>query len=574
MQKIKEKKNPFNYELCYEIYNTFEYLCKGVDEQTLNYLTGNQRGLNAASIKKFRLFTIRDVNRTIDELFKSYDLTKLKYSGLFNEDGKFVFSEHRLIIPYLYYDQAIYFRGTVLPNNNNNGEGEYVGLSGRAVKRLFNTNVLEELNEASKLLICDGEFDTIRADQQGLTAIGIPGVNNFPEVAKDMLKRLNLYICFGGAAAGKDGMQRVTNILDRKTTGLFLQNHKDLTEFFNEAGNKNCFNNKYVVVKSLEPIKITKIIPVTASELQKIKIPPLNWIIEGIIPEGLTMLAGRPKCGKSWMALGMALSVADGTKVLNKFSSVKSTVLYIALEDSNRRMQNRINNILGTENTKLFPNNLLILHNDIEFPKLNDGGLEALNILVNNYKDLRFIIIDTLGRSIKVDQSKYKNIYLSDYELMSKIQKFALEKRIAVLLIHHTKKGKEDNLFDEILGTTCMTGALDSMLMIKKSGGKSYLHFTGRDIIDGEYLIEFDQAGFIWKIIEEKNEKHFTAERLEIIELFKKYKRRMKTGEVAVLLGKEIGTVSKLLKKLVDDEILKSPAYGTYELIEIVIVTN
>jgi DNA-binding MarR family transcriptional regulator len=102
----------------------------------------------------------------------------------------------------------------------------------------------------------------------------------------------------------------------------------------------------------------------------------------------------------------------------------------------------------------------------------------------------------------------------------------------------------------------------------KKRGGKNYLHFTGRDVIDREYLIDFDQNSFIWKIIDEKNEKHFSAERREIIDLFEKYQRKMKTGDVATLLGKENSNVSKLIKKLVDEEILRNPVYGTYELIE------
>ncbi|MCH7974776.1 MAG: hypothetical protein IH949_13010, partial [Bacteroidetes bacterium] len=117
-------------------------------------------------------------------------------------------------------------------------------------------------------------------------------------------------------------------------------------------------------------------------------------------------------------------------------------------------------------------------------------------------------------------------------------------------------------------GTTGLTGAMDTMMVIKEKNKDYTLHITGRDVAEANYRIVFDKNLFCWNIVDKKEEHKLTAERKEIVELFKKYDRKMRTGEVAQLLGKELSNISGMVRKLVDDDILMSPAYGTYELVE------
>lgn len=566
--KDKKAVKVIGLKRCTEIYQKLEAFSNGVDEKSLLYFMGPKRGLTEETIEKFKLFSIKDLNSTIDYLFNSYHLDELKASGLFNENGRFVFAKHRLIIPYLDGDQIVYLRGRVMPEYENNGIGKYIGLAGQTAKRLFNLNDLKNLVNGTEILLCEGEFDAMRAAQQGIKAVGVPGVNNFPDNGKELLEHFDIYLCFDKDEAGENGMKNVTNSIGKVTKGLFLKEHKDLTEYFNNNGNNNLLSDKKVEVKTIKAERKRKsnLNLITAREIQNLDIPEIHWVIKDMLPEGLAILAGAPKIGKSWMALGFALSVTGGNKALGYFDTCKSAVVYIALEDNLRRIKSRIKNMLSIEPDYKAPDNLIYLKESYNFPKLNENGIEELQNLVDDNPDIKLIIIDTLGRA-KADKKRMdNNIYQADYDLGSRLQLFTLKNRICVLVIHHTKKGSEENVFDEISGTTGLTGAMDSLLVIKKKSNEHKLYLTGRDVKEAEYTVVFDDKIFCWNVLEKKDEINITAEREEILELIKTYNREMRSGEIAELIGKEKSNVSKMLKKLIRDKLLISSKYGYYAL--------
>jgi len=575
--KHKKSERKIDQRKCIEIYHSLEKYCGGVDERALEYLTGPKRGLTEDSVKKFKLFAIKDSDGTIDFLLNSFHLDQLKASGLFNEKGRFVFIKHRLIIPYLDGDQVVYLRGRVIPEYESNDIGKYIGLSGQTARRLFNMNDLKNLAEGTEVLLCEGEFDTMRAVQQGIKAVGVPGVNNFPNNGKELLEILDVYICFDNDEPGEKGMKEITNKIGKDTKGVYLKDHKDLTEYFSSnlptgqtGGNNDLLHDENVEVKIIkeEKKRKSKLKLITAREIQKLDIPEIHWVIKDVLPEGLVILAGAPKIGKSWMALGFALSVTGGNKALGYFDTSKSTVVYIALEDNLRRIKSRIGNILSIEPDYKAPDNLIYLEESYNFPKLNENGIEELQNLVDDNSDIKLIIIDTLGRAKADKKRKDNNIYQADYDLGSELQGFTMRNRICVLVIHHTKKGSEENVFDEISGTTGLTGAMDSMMVLKKKNNGHKLYLTGRDVKEEEYSVVFDDKIFCWNVTERKSEITLTAEREEILELIKSYDRPMKLSEITELIGKEKSNVSKMLKKLVRDGLLISPKYGYYELVK------
>jgi DNA primase/DNA-binding transcriptional ArsR family regulator len=552
-----------------EIYTDFEKYCGGIDERAFEYLIGPKRGLTEDSIKRFRLFSIKDLNGTIDFLLNSFHLDELKASGLFNETGRFVFIKHRLIIPYLEDDKIVYMRGRVMPEYENNDIGKYIGLSGQTAKRFFNENRITKIKEGDEILICEGEFDTIIADQNGSPATGIPGVHNFPQNGKELLEKPDVHICFDNDEAGKKGMQEITNKIGKDIKGVYLKNHKDLSEYFNNGGSNDLLYDENVEVKVIkaEIKKKSSLKLISAYELMKKSMPELLWLVDELLPEGLIILAGRPKIGKSFLAMNIAIAVANGGKALGYFNTNKNSVVYIALEDNERRLRDRMSNILQAEFETEAPKNLFYLEENYNFPKLNQGGIEELKKIILDDPSIKLIIIDTLGRSIADKSRKDKDMYRADYDISSSLQGMALKNNICLLVLHHTKKGSEENVFDEISGTTGLTGAMDTMMVLKKKNNKYTLHVTGRDVQEAEYEVEFNEDNFTWNYCDKKNEHNLTTERQEIVDLIKKYGRKMKTGEIAELLGKSKSNISKMLKKLMDDGILHSEKYGVYELV-------
>lgn len=551
-----------------EIYAEFERFCDGCDDKTLKYLTGDERGLSEEIIKAFRIFSIKNITSTEEFLKKKYTMKELMQSGLFNNTGRFVFSNHKLIIPYLENGEIVYLRGRLLPENENQNMSKYIGLYGITAKRFFNTDVMKGLEENSELMLCEGEFDAIASSQYKYNALGVPGVNNFPANGRELLSKYELYICFDNDEAGEKGIRDIMIKLEKNITVVKLKKHKDLTEYFAERSGGNLARDEDVELIKKEALreKKSKIRLLTAREIQEMELPAAEWIVEGLIPEGLIILAGRPKIGKSWMALGISISVANGTKALGSFNTKKSKVLYIALEDNKQRLKNRIVNIIGGEQEKIAPVELLFLDENFNFPKINEGGLEEISNIIDDDEEIRMVVIDTLGRSIADKKRKDNNLYLADYEISSKIQELAMKRNISIMLLHHTKKGNEENVFDEISGTTGLTGAMDTMMVIKEKSNEYTLHIRGRDVEEAEYRIEFDKNLFCWNVTEKKEGKELSAEREEILTMLETYNRGMGTGEIAELLGKKTSNISKLLKKLMADELIISPKYGIYEL--------
>lgn len=303
---------------------------------------------------------------------------------------------------------------------------------------------------------------------------------------------------------------------------------------------------------------------VTAKDIQSKEIPPINWAIENLIPEGLTLLSGRPKAGKSFMAFDMALAITQGNKFLGKFSTVKGKVLYIPFEDNERRIQNRLNDLLqGAEAPPdlLFPSGLF-------FPKIDQGGVDIMEEILQQTENLKLIIIDTFGAAIG---EKYNNLGMSfkdDYEFMYQLQQLALKYQAGILLIHHTRKLTSENVFDEVVGSTGVTASPDTLLMLRKTADRVQFHITGRDIKESIYEVSFDSDLFKWEILSENFHFAYTADRQQIIDLFESDPvKELQVKDIAELTGKTREAISQIIRKMKQSgEIQRGSSYGFYKL--------
>src|SRR6516164_3212258 len=136
-----------------------------------------------------------------------------------------------------------------------------------------------------------------------------------------------------------------------------------------------------------------KLLVKSAADLQYMTFPPLHYVVPGLIPEGLTLLAGKPKVGKSFMCLDVALAVAMGGKCLNH-QCEQGDVMALFLEDTDRRMQRRIDKMLGTFKAEWPPR----LRFATKWPRMDQGGLDALYQWAKEAETPRLIIIDLWER--------------------------------------------------------------------------------------------------------------------------------------------------------------------------------
>ncbi len=303
-----------------------------------------------------------------------------------------------------------------------------------------------------------------------------------------------------------------------------------------------------------------------ARTLQGKVIPEINYIVEDILPEGLTILAGAPKLGKSWLALGISLSVTTGVNALGRFRTRKCSVLYLPLEDNERRLQSRINLILGEGQEA--PDRFIYPTDYFSFPKINEGGIIEIEKILDDNLDIQLVVIDTLGRSIVDKPRKDGRLYNADYDLSTSLQQMAIKRNICVLILHHTRKTAAKDVFDEVSGTFGLTGGVDTIMILKKSGGLHTLHIRGRDVEETKYGLEFDSETFQWGINSLDETPRMTSERQEIYDLIRNHNGPMQTGEIAAALGKSGSNISKMIGKIVKDGILVIVSYGVYDLSE------
>jgi hypothetical protein len=307
---------------------------------------------------------------------------------------------------------------------------------------------------------------------------------------------------------------------------------------------------------------------VTLGQFLSSVIQPVEWIIPGILPEGLTILASRPKMGKSWLCLNLGLAVASGIRVFKKFDVQPQKVLYITFEDSKARLFGRLNSLMSTNifNSTAVENNF-VLTPELTIPFLDEEGMEFLLEIIKK-EGIKLVIIDTFPRALKNYQSTKQTSYLGDYKMISPYQSFALKYHISLIFVYHTRKtiSEDDYFVDEIQGTTGITAGADTLMVLKKVKENYLIQLIGKDVISEDIELTFDKKSGLWLIDSQENKIETTPEREEIINLLISEGREMRTSEIASKLGKKENNISTMLQKLVKENKIKNPKYGYYSI--------
>ena len=267
---------------------------------------------------------------------------------------------------------------------------------------------------------------------------------------------------------------------------------------------------------------------------------PIPFVIHSLLPMGLHILAGAPKVGKSWLALWLCLQVSKGEPVWN-FAAEKKKALYLCLEDSENRIQNRLFDI--TEDAP--PD----IHFAVCAGQIGDGLESQIKNFVATHPETGLIVIDTLQ---KVRRISYDNAYASDYRDIGVLKELADKLGVAILLVHHLRKQHDDDPMNMVSGTTGITGAVDSSFVLtksKRSSNRASLICSGRDIEYRELELEFDSTSHVWQLISDSVE---TPEDLldNTVSLVCGYLRehgdfKGRPSELAEKIAKQTGTVTQ-----------------------------
>ena len=215
-------------------------------------------------------------------------------------------------------------------------------------------------------------------------------------------------------------------------------------------------------------------------------------IVDGLLYAGTYLFVGAPKVGKSFFMAQLAYHVSMGHTLWN-YPVKKGTVLYLALEDTQKRLQERLFRMYGTESADN-------LHFTIWAKQLGSGLDEQLQRFVNEHPDTKLIIIDTLQKIREAGGDKFS--YVNDYEIVGKLKQFADKNHICLLLVHHTRKQQAEDKFDMISGTNGLLGAADGAFLLqkeKRTSDAATLDISGRDQQDQRLHLRRDADRLIWQ---------------------------------------------------------------------------
>ena len=252
---------------------------------------------------------------------------------------------------------------------------------------------------------------------------------------------------------------------------------------------------------------IEKIQSVDADTLLSTPMEKTRFVVDGLIPQGLGILAGSAKIGKSWLMLWLGLQVAQGKPVWC-FSSHTCDVLYLCLEDTYPRIQSRLYQL-----TDEAPENLRIATTVFQ---IGSGLEEQLEQFLSDFPDTRLVIIDTFQKVRNPRSAALKTgMYAGDYEDMSALKGIADQFGIALMVVHHIRKMEDKNdPFNQMTGSTGITGAADSSYILtrNRTSDTGTLLATGRDIQYQELTLRFNPSQHIWEFVERKDSDELQAE--------------------------------------------------------------
>jgi hypothetical protein len=385
--------------------------------------------------------------------------------------------------------------------------GDRTGLKGRPPV-LYHLPALRRGIAAGKTVwLVDGEKDVETAERHGLVATTTPhgaGSRWHDEYTTALAAASEVVIVVDQDKAKPDGslgtgQQHAVDarvaLRARKVKVRMVAPKigKDLTDHFNAGFTEADFIP--------DATAYTRPRGILVSALIGKQFPPVTYAIDHILPPGLAILAGSPKFGKSFCALSMGLGVAAGGRAMDYLECNQGSVLYLAREDSERRIQARVERLYQNSPPEHLDHIEII---PAEQPWVGGPvGLEAMTEWAEQVGNPRLVVLDTWAKVDPVvdDRDRYR----TEYALMASYKQWADQHECTVLMIHHLRKAEagDDDPFNQISGTRGITGAADTLIVMKAKRGsrEGVMYVTGRDVAEQE--LELRKYGPLWACIDQ-----------------------------------------------------------------------
>lgn len=299
----------------------------------------------------------------------------------------------------------------------------------------------------------------------------------------------------------------------------------------------------------------------TADELMATEFAAPRWAVPGVLAEGVSLLAGPPKVGKSWMALGLGLDIAAGRPAFGRIDVDPGPVLYLALEDTPRRLKTRMGKLLDGRPA---PAGLTLA---TACPPLPQGGDDAIASWLDRHPDARMVVLDVFAK-MRGTAPPGLSAYDADYAAVGRAKRVADEYGVALVLVHHVRKAGADDFLAEVSGTNGLAGAADATLVLKRARGDAdaVLHITGRDVEEAEHSLTFQPATGAWDLLDGPATEHAMNDTRTAILRHLREHPGIGPKAVATATGLAYESVKKTCQRMSADGQLSADPAGRYSV--------
>jgi hypothetical protein len=428
--------------------------------------------------------------------------------------------------------------------------------------------------------VCEGEKDVENLVELGFVATtNVGGANKWLPEYNETFRGADIVIVPDNDQIGRDhanvignaltGVAKRIRILDLSKEWPGCPEKGDISNWLEAEGSAEKLNESVEALPDWSPPALVGPLPAwkqgafTAEDLQSMAFPPIAWVVPDMIPAaGVTLLCSKPKFGKSWLAYDLCIGSTMNRFILGTIKPEQGDVLYLALEDSKRRLQRRMTKLLPTFTGK-WADKLTIT---TEWRRLHEGGLDDIrawqkDTKANGGKPI-MVAIDVLAKVRKPTGNK--PVYESDYDALTGLHRLSHELGIAIVVIHHTRKMAADDLIETVSGSYGLTGAVDTVIVMANKGGSAVLDVRGRDVESADLAVQFSKASCRWTILGTAAEVHQSDQRKRIIAALVDSGEPMRISELMAATWMKRNPLELLLGKLFKEQLIKRIGVGLY----------
>lgn len=334
----------------------------------------------------------------------------------------------------------------------------------------------------------EGEKDVLTMERLGLVATTVAGGANAwkPELAEWFRGARKVVVLPDNDKPGHELATRVQGDLSKLNVDVQVLDLPDLPEkgdvsdWVARGGTREALE---AIVKGSAPggLRIY-----SGESLRAVPSPKSKFVIGACVQEGLTILCGAPKTGKSLIAIEMANAVARGSKALNYMHAEKGNALFFSLEDSLGMFRDRVGEMYGD-----FPEGLCVTRD--KPGNILKNGWKNVELALKHIGNVRLVVVDTLACVHEGNNGK-GSVYFQDADFGHAVHNWAAANGVGLILIHHDRKMKAEasgDPMDDISGSKGLTGAAVGIMMFRRQRfqdtGK--LQVIGKTMADREYEV-------------------------------------------------------------------------------------